>query len=188
MSQDAEGVAVHKVLFWILSDLLRNHSLQFYEHILQITDKAAVDGCVNNWQIGSWQSCYVCYDKVPREELSSRVCDYFQLRTFQNNTSLRWMRGRRDRDGARKSPWRSAHEIVFVRILYIEEKSKNMINYYRYIIIVNFVSTVQCFRICVTSGHKALILNFDLCKNSFGGTYLPFHEGMGKSKSLQKLT
>ena len=62
MSQDAEGVAVHKVLFWTLSELLHNHTLQCYEHILWITNKAPFHGFVNNWQIGSWQSCYVMVD------------------------------------------------------------------------------------------------------------------------------
>lgn len=42
---EAEGVVVHKVLFWTLSELLHNHTLQVYEHILKITHKASVGDC-----------------------------------------------------------------------------------------------------------------------------------------------
>lgn len=58
--------------------------------------------------------------------------------------------------------------MLFVRTLYIEKQSKNMSDYYQYIIRAYFVSAVVVFPDLPDPGHQALSLKIDLYKNFFG--------------------
>ena len=75
--------------------------------------------------------------------------------------------GKRLGDSGKSSLWRSVHEMVFVRTLYIEKQSKNRSEDYQYVITINFVSTIAMFPDLPDPVHQALSLKVDLCKNSF---------------------
>lgn len=75
--------------------------------------------------------------------------------------------GKRLGDSGKSSLWRSVHEMIFVRTLYIEKQSKNRSDYYQYVITINFVSTLAVFPDPPDPMHQALSLKVDLCENSF---------------------